>query len=173
MTKMTIAVGCDHGGAALKFELLQALKKWGWEVTDLGCFALSEGGARGLAYDEQTGTLSAAESADYPDYATRVAQEVKGGRAQLGLLICGSGVGMSIAANKVRGIRAALCHDPYSAAMTRAHNDANVLCMGGRVVGPELAKEVLRAFLAGAFEGGRHQRRVDKIGQIEDEQGEP
>lgn len=144
MTDKLIAVGCDHGGLALKRELLQELADLGWEVSDLGCTA--EDG-----------------SVDYPEYAAAVARHVTAARAPLGLLICGTGIGMSMAANKVLGVRAALCADAYSAEMTRRHNDANVLCLGGRVVGPELARAILRAFLGASFEGGRHQRRLDQF----------
>ena len=138
-----ILVGSDHGGFALKQELLQALTAWGWEVEDAGCFE--------------------AKPVDYPDVALTVARNVAEGKSPLGLLICGSGLGMCIAANKVAGIRAVLCHDTYSAAMSRAHNNANILCCGGRVVGPELAKAVLATFLETPFEGGRHQTRLNKI----------
>jgi ribose 5-phosphate isomerase B len=143
-------IASDHAGLELKRGLAQALGEWGWQAEDLGC--------RG------------AESVDYPDFALAVARRVKSEDPPLGLLVCGTGVGMSITANKVRGVRAALCHDSYSAVAARAHNNANVLCMGGRVVGPELAKEVLRAFLVTPFDGGRHQRRLDKIAKAEREE---
>ncbi len=139
-----IAVGCDHGGLPLKGELVAALAAWGWEVRDLGCHT--------------------ADSVDYPDFARAVTAAVTGGAAELGLLVCGTGIGMSMAANRAPGIRAALCGDVYSAAMTRRHNDANVLCLGARVVGPGLALAILEAFLGASFEGGRHQRRLDKMG---------
>ena len=163
-----IIVGSDHGGLQMKYELLQALRKWGWKTTDVGCGGLADQTATPLAFDQQTGTLTVEASVDYPDFAQRVAQAVAGGEYHLGLLVCGSGIGMSIAANKVRGVRAALCGDIYSAAMSRAHNDANVLCIGGRVVGPEMGREILKAFLEGSFAGGRHQRRVDKISALEE-----
>lgn len=139
----SIVVACDHAGLPLKEELLVALRERGIEVEDLG------------THD--------AASVDYPDYAHRASKLVAEGKHRLGVLICGSGVGMAIAANKHPGIRAVVCSEPYSAAMARRHNDANVLCMGARVVGPGLAMEILEAFLAQAFEGGRHSRRVDKL----------
>jgi ribose 5-phosphate isomerase B len=142
-----IVVGNDHGGLALKQELVEALGRWGWEVDDVGC--------------------ATTQSVDYPDFAATVAGKVAAGEAPFGLLLCGTGIGMCIAANKVPGIRAALCHETYSASMARAHNDANVLCLGGRVIGPELARAVLAQFLESSFEGGRHQRRLDKIARAE------
>lgn len=142
-----VAVGWDHGGAALKEAVLQAIRE------------------RGMVPLELSGEASAND--DYPDPAQRVAQAVAEGRAELGVLMCGTGIGVSIAANKVPGIRAALCHDVFSARMARAHNDANVLTLGGRVVGPGLAADVVRAFLDGRFEGGRHGRRLDKIAAME------
>jgi ribose 5-phosphate isomerase B len=145
--KPRVVVGCDHAGLELKRALTAALQSWGFEVGDLGCHDSS--------------------SVDYPDYALAVAQKVAGGSDPLGLLVCGTGIGMCIAANKVPGVRAALCHDPYSASAARGHNDANVLCLGGRVIGPELAKAVLKAFVEGKFEGGRHQGRLDKIAAAE------
>jgi ribose 5-phosphate isomerase B len=148
-----IAVGCDHGGLELKRELVATLADWGWTVEDLGCHT--------------------AESVDYPDFAASVTRMVVDREAELGLLICGTGIGMCMAANKVRGIRAALCSDTYSAEMARRHNDANVLCLGGRVLGPELARAILAAFLEGSFDGGRHQRRVDKITRMEAHTVEP
>jgi ribose 5-phosphate isomerase B len=141
-----MVLGCDHAGLELKQTLAATLRGWGFEVEDLGCNQL--------------------EAVDYPDFAADVARRVAGSR-DLGLLVCGTGIGMCIAANKVPGARAALCHDPYSAGAARAHNDANVLCMGGRVIGRELAKAVLRAFVDGEFEGGRHQLRLDKIAALE------
>jgi ribose 5-phosphate isomerase B len=146
MVGRRIVVGSDHAGLALKKELVLALAEWGYEPEDLGCHS--------------------AESADYPDFALAVARRVASS-TDLGLLVCGTGIGMSITANKVQGVRAALCHDTYSAGAARAHNNANVLCLGGRVIGPELAKAVVRSFLTTPFEGGRHQRRVDKIAKAE------
>ena len=139
----SVVVASDHAGLPLKRELVAALAEAGVRYEDLG------------THDEA--------STDYPDYAHRVAEAISSGRHPLGLLVCGSGVGMSMAANRHSGIRAVVCSEPYSAAMARRHNDANVLCMGARVVGPGLAREILEAFLAQAFEGGRHQRRVEKI----------
>lgn len=164
-----IIVGSDHGGLSMKYELLQALQNWGWKATDVGCGGLADNSSTSLAFDQQTGTLTVEGAVDYPDYAQRVAQALADGEFSLGLLLCGSGIGMSIAANKVRGVRAALCGDTYSAAMSRAHNDANVLCIGGRVVGPEMGREILKAFLEGTFAGGRHQRRVNKIIALENQ----
>jgi ribose 5-phosphate isomerase B len=142
-----VVLGSDHAGLALRAEAARVAREAGWEVEDLGPVS--------------------GESVDYPDFAARVAEAVASGRARLGILVCGTGIGMSIAANKVRGVRAAHCGTEYEARMARAHNDANVLCMGERVVGPGLAGAVVRAFLEQAFEGGRHQRRVDKISALE------
>jgi ribose 5-phosphate isomerase B len=147
MSDHSIIVGNDHAGLLLKKELVRALAEWGWEVEDVGC--------------------NSAESVDYPDFALLVARKVAQGKPGLGLLLCGSGIGMCIAANKVPGIRAALCQDSYSAGVSRAHNNANILCLGGRVVGIELAKSVLSVFLSTPYEGGRHQRRLDKIMKAE------
>ena len=141
-----VAVGWDHAGRALRDVVLQAVTEGGYQVLELG------GGDEGD---------------DYPDPARAVAEAVATGRAELGVLVCGTGIGVSIAANKVPGVRAALCHDAYTARLARAHNDANVLAMGARVLGPGVASDVVRAFLAGRFEGGRHARRVDKIVAME------
>ena len=138
----TLIVGSDHAGLDLKRELAVVAAELGYEVVDLGTHT--------------------SESTDYPDYAHEVAGAVARGEG-LGLLVCGTGVGMSMAANRHPGVRAALCGDVYSASMTRQHNDANVLCIGSRVVGPGLAAKILEAFLGASFEGGRHERRVDKI----------
>ena len=138
-----IALGCDHAGVQLKGAIAEFLTGRGIEVKDYGTF------------DEA--------SCDYPDYAQKVGEAVGGGEAECGILVCGTGVGISIAANKVEGVRAALCSDPFTARMSRAHNDANVLCLGARVVGTGLALDVVAAWLEANFEGGRHQRRVDKI----------
>lgn len=140
---MRIAIGCDHAGLPLKRALLPSLEARATQVRDVG------------THDEA--------SCDYPDYAHELARLVAEGEVDLGVLICGSGVGMSIAANRHAGVRAVVCSEPYSAAMARKHNDANVLCMGARVVGPGLAEGILEAFLSASFEGGRHARRVDKI----------
>lgn len=112
------------------------------------------------------GTFST-ESVDYPDYAVQVAKAVASGEYHRGILVCGTGIGMSIAANKVAGVRAALCAEPYSAALSRLHNDANVLCLGARVLGPGLAEEILRTWMTTEFSGDRHQRRVDKINSLD------
>ena len=140
---MRIAIGCDHAGLPLKRALLPSLEARATQVRDVG------------THDEA--------SCDYPDYAHELARLVAEGEVDLGVLICGSGVGMSIAANRHAGVRAVVCSEPYSAAMARKHNDANVLCMGARVVGPGLAEGILEAFLSASFEGGRHARRVGKI----------
>ncbi len=138
---MKLAIGSDHGGFALKQEVLQHLKDRGYEVTDVGCYDSS--------------------SCDYPVYSVKVCEAIKNGDAQLGILICGTGIGMSMAANKEPGIRAALCHDVFSAKATREHNDANVLCMGARVVGPGLALMIIDTFLDTDFSGDeRHLRRI-------------
>ncbi len=144
---MRVAIGADHAGYEAKERIGAWLVERGEEVRN-------------------EGTDSTA-SADYPDFAARVGRRVASGEADLGVLVCGSGIGMSIAANKVRGVRAAHCTDPYQARLAREHNDADVLCLGSRVTGPGLMEDVLRAFLAASFEGGRHARRVDKIVGLE------
>ncbi|GAB4201531.1 MAG: ribose 5-phosphate isomerase B [Sandaracinaceae bacterium] len=141
---MKVALGCDHAGYPLKADVLDAVRAAGHEVVDLG-------------------TSSATESVDYPDFAHAVARAILAGDVSLGVLVCGSGVGMSIAANRHPGVRAVVCSEPYSARMARLHNDANVLCFGARVVGPGVARGLVEAFLAAEFEGGRHARRVAKI----------
>lgn len=143
MSKTVIALASDHGGFALKAELAEWLKTRGETVLDLG--------------------PDSADSVDYPDYADRMAEAIRAGKAGLGVLICGSGIGISIAANRHRWIRAALCHDVTTARLCRAHNDANVLALGARIIGGEVAKDCLAAFLETSFEGGRHVRRVDKM----------
>jgi len=140
---MRIAIASDHAGLAMKTELVAALNELQHEVEDLG----TRDGA----------------SVDYPDYAAKVAEAVTSKRVQLGVLICGTGIGMSISANKVHGIRAALCHTEFEARMSRLHNDANVLCLGQRVTGLGVARGILEAFLAASFEGGRHAQRVAKM----------
>ncbi len=142
-----LIVGSDHAGLTLRAEVVRVAKGAGFEVEDVGPFS--------------------AESVDYPEYARRVAEAVAEGRARLGVLVCGTGIGMSIAANKVKGVRAAHCTTEFEARMARAHNDANVLCLGERVIGVGLGGAVVKAFLEAAFEGGRHQRRVDLIGRLE------
>ncbi|HEY3346164.1 MAG TPA: ribose 5-phosphate isomerase B [Nitrospirota bacterium] len=144
---MRVAVGCDHGGLALKDVLCGVLKSAGVEVLDMG-----------------TGNE---DSVDYPDFAAKVARSVTSGDADRGLAICGTGIGMSIALNKYPGVRAALCHDSFTARLSRQHNDANILVLGGRVLGQEVAADMVKQWLATPFEGGRHQKRLDKITQIE------
>lgn len=147
---MKIALGNDHAGTGLKFIVKEHLEKQGYEVINLGT-------------DDTA-------SVDYPDYAKKVASAVKSGEAELGILICGTGVGMSIAANKFRGIRASLCGDCFSAEMTRRHNDSNILCLGARVTGSDLALRIVDIYLKTPFEGGRHSARVAKIKEIENEE---
>jgi len=138
-----IAIGNDHGGLNFKGEVLDLLRELGHEVEDFGC--------------------NSPDSVDYPDYADLVCHAILDGRCQRGILICGSGIGMSMAANRRQGIRAALCQEQFTARMSREHNNANVLCLGARVVGPSLAVEIVRTWLATEFEGGRHQRRIEKF----------
>jgi ribose 5-phosphate isomerase B len=142
-----IAIGCDHAGFDYKARVVQELASLGHEVIDLG--------------------TNSTASVDYPDFGLAVGRAVAEGRADKGVLICGTGIGISIAANKVKGIRCALCHDHFTAQATRQHNDANVVALGSRVVGIEVALDVIRTFLSTAFEGGRHQARIDKIAAIE------
>ena len=145
---MRVAVGADHAGYPLKEELAALLRRQGHEVVDLGA--------------------TSAEPSDYPDFADAVAQAVVGGRAERGVLVCGSGVGASVVANKVPGIRAAICHDAYSAHQGVEHDDMNVLVLGGRIIGPALAHELVRGFLAATFSGEeRHARRLAKLRAIE------
>lgn len=144
---MRVAIGSDHGGLDLKETVISVLRELQVEVEDLGTYSK--------------------ESCDYPDYAQKVAEGVASGTFEKGVLICGTGIGMSIAANKVSGIRAALCNEVYSAQMARAHNDANVLCMGARVVGSGVAAEIVKAFFTTGHEGGRHAGRVAKIRLLE------
>jgi ribose 5-phosphate isomerase B len=148
---MKIAIACDHAGLSLKREVKDALGKLGHVVEDLGT---------------NDGT-----SVDYPDFAAAVARAVRDGRVERGVLICGTGVGMSITANKFAGVRAALCTCEFTARMSRAHNDANVLCLGERVTGPGVARAIAGVFVSTAFEGGRHERRVGKIRDMESEAG--
>ncbi len=140
---MKIAVGCDHGGVDLKMAVVKVLQKWGHEVLDFG--------------------TNDHESVDYPVYGRRVAEAVVAGEADRGIVICGTGIGISIAANKVKGARCALCHDEFTARLTRQHNDANIMAMGGRVIGEGLALSMVKVFLETEFEGGRHQRRIDQL----------
>ncbi|WNB92298.1 ribose 5-phosphate isomerase B [Bacillus sp. NEB1478] len=144
---MKVAIGSDHAGVELRKEIIAMIEELGMEVEDVGC--------------------ECSTSVDYPDYAIPVAEKVANGEADRGILICGTGIGMSIAANKVKGIRCALVHDLFSAKATRQHNDSNVLAMGERVIGPGLALEIAKVWLTTEYEGGRHGRRVDKISQYE------
>ena len=145
---LTIAIGSDHAGYCLKQELLGELEGLGYRVRDFGAFSM--------------------ESVDYPDIAREVAEAIASGEYDRGILVCGTGVGMTITANKVRGIRAAACSEPYSAMMARAHNNANVIGVGSRVVGLGLAVEIAKAFIETAFESGsRHERRVEKMMTVE------
>ena len=146
---MKIAIAADHGGFELKDSMVEYIKSLGNEVMDLG--------------------TNSADSVDYPDYAKKVCEEIQQGNSDLGILICGTGIGVSLAANKFEGIRAACVSDVYSAKMSRNHNNANVLCIGARVIGDEVAKLIIKTFLENEFEAGRHQRRVDKIMAIEKE----
>ena len=142
-----IAFGCDHVGIILKDDILAHLRQRGIDVVDKGAWST--------------------ERTDYPRYASAVAQAIAAGEVDGGILICGTGVGISIAANKHPGIRAVVCSEPYSAQLSRQHNDTNILAFGARVIGLELAKMIVDAWLAAEFEGGRHQGRVDAIGTIE------
>ena len=141
---MRVAIAADHAGFELKRDLAGHIAQQGHDVTDLGTHSTAQ--------------------VDYPDMAEAVATAVRNGQADRGLLVCGSGAGVSVAASKFPGIRAAVCHDTTSARLARQHNDANVLALGARLVGSEVAKDCLRTFLATAFEGGRHARRVAKLG---------
>jgi len=141
-----IAIGCDHAGVEMKKAVIAALEEKGFEFRDLG----TDG-----------------EPCDYPVIAEKVCNEVLSGGCERGILICGTGIGMSIAANKIKGIRAALCSDSFSTKFTRLHNDSNIMCMGARVLGNGLACELAEIFLTTGFEGGRHQRRVDLITALE------
>jgi RpiB/LacA/LacB family sugar-phosphate isomerase len=145
---MKIAVAADHGGFSLKAPIIAMLRAEGHEVADLGTHST--------------------EPVDYPDYAEAVGRAVQSGHAERGIIICGSGVGACVAANKLRGIRAGLCHDTYSAHQSVEHDDANVLCLGARIIGVELALEVVRAFAGAQFSGeARHRRRLDKVLALE------
>ena len=143
---MKIAIGCDHGGYLLKQDILIWLEEHDYEFEDFGCYNT--------------------ESVDYPVYAEKVARAVAAGECDRGIVICTTGIGVSMAANKVGGIRCALCGDSYSAEMTRRHNNANVLAMGAGIIGPNMAKKITETFLTTEFEGGRHDRRVDLLDHI-------
>ncbi|WP_017725986.1 ribose 5-phosphate isomerase B [Halalkalibacterium ligniniphilum] len=140
---MKVAIGADHGGVKIKEEIKALMDEHGIQYEDFGC-------------DCHT-------SVDYPDYAIPVAEKVASGEFDRGILVCGTGIGMSIAANKVKGIRCALVHDTFSAKATRQHNDSNILAMGERVIGPGLAREIAKTWLETEYEGGRHARRIEKI----------
>ncbi len=144
---MKVALACDHGGFRLKEVIKTYLEELNIEYVDYGTFS--------------------EESVDYPDFAYKAAKAVAAGEVDRGVFICGTGIGISIAANKVRGIRAALCYNIFAAEMSRRHNNANVLCLGGRVLGDELAKAIVKVWLETPFDGGRHERRVKKIAEIE------
>lgn len=144
---MKIAMGNDHSAVDLKKEMKEFVESKGHEVIDLG--------------------TNSTDSCDYPVYGEKVGRAVASGEADLGIVICGTGVGISLAANKVKGIRACVCSEPYTAKLSRMHNNSNVLAFGARVVGSELAKMITEEWLAAEYEGGRHQRRVDMLSEIE------
>ena len=144
---MKIAIGCDHGGFHLKEAIKAHLQEKNIEVEDFGAY----------------GT----ESVNYPSYASKVAESVASKNSDLGILCCGTGIGMSIAANKIKGIRAACVSDTFSAKATREHNDSNVLCLGERVLGPGLALDIVDTWLGSSFQGGRHQTRIDQVTELE------
>ena len=144
---MTIAIGCDHAGVELKNEILSLLDNLQIEHVDYG--------------------TNRSESVDYPDFGEKVSEAVSSGKIEKGILICGTGIGMSIVANKFPGVRASLCNELFTAKMSRLHNNANILVIGGRVVGKDLAKEIVKTWVATPFEGGRHARRLEKISLME------
>ncbi len=145
MDRPIVAVASDHAGYALKELLAACLRAWGHEVLDLGT-------------DGET-------SVDYPDFGNALGEAIEAGRASVGVAVCGTGIGISIAVNRHKGVRAAVCHDVTSARLSREHNDANVLALGSRLIGRQVAEDSLKAFLETAFAGGRHARRVAKLGQ--------
>lgn len=145
---MTIAIGCDHAGVELKKEILSVLQELQIECVDYG--------------------TDTPESVDYPDFGEKVSEAVSSGKIEKGILICGTGIGMSIVANKFPDVRASLCNELFTAKMSRLHNNANVLVLGGRIVGKDLAKEIVRTWVSTPFEGERHNRRLKKITLIED-----
>ena len=147
---MKVFIGCDHAALEMKAALIEYINSLGFEAVDKGTYT--------------------PDSVNYPEYAKKVALAVKDDKDSLGVLICGTGIGMSLAANKVKGIRAAAVSEVYSAKLTRQHNDSHIVCMGARVIGVETAKMIVDAFLGTDFEGERHQRRVDMIAEIENEQ---
>ena len=144
---MTIAIGCDHAGIELKKEILSLLQELHLECIDYG--------------------TDGPQSVDYPDFGEKVSAAVSAGKIEKGILICGTGIGMSIVANKFPGVRASLCNELFTAKMSRLHNDANILVLGGRIVGKDLAKEIVKTWVSTPFEGERHRRRLDKISHIE------
>lgn len=146
--KKTVVIGCDHGGYELKLPILAYLNEEGYRVIDVGC--------------------DSTDSVDYPLYADKLCKVIANKDADIGILICGTGIGMSIAANKHAGIRAACCENTFSARMTRAHNDANVLCLGARVIGPGLAVDMVELFLNTDFLGGRHEKRVAMLNALDE-----
>ena len=143
MSEKRIIIGCDHGGLNLKNKVVEHLKEIGYEVEDVGTYT--------------------SDSVDYPIYAKKVALAVADGKYEKGIIICGTGIGVSIVANKVKGIRASLCGDTFSAKATRQHNNSNILCMGERVIGAGLALDIVDIWLTTEYEGGRHQRRIDMM----------
>ena len=143
MSEKRIIIGCDHGGLNLKNKVIEHLKEVGYEVEDVGTYTT--------------------ESVDYPIYAKKVAHAVADGKYEKGIIICGTGIGVSIVANKVKGIRASLCGDTFSAKATRQHNNSNMLCMGERVIGVGLALDIVDIWLTTEYEGGRHQKRIDMM----------
>ncbi len=143
MSEKRIIIGCDHGGLNLKNKVVDHLKEIGYEVEDVGTYT--------------------PDSVDYPIYAKKVAHAVADGKYEKGIIICGTGIGVSIVANKVKGIRASLCGDTFSAKATRQHNNSNILCMGERVIGAGLALDIVDTWLTTEYEGGRHQRRIDMM----------
>jgi ribose 5-phosphate isomerase B len=145
MSKPTVALAADHAGFELKNLLRDELKSQGYDILDLG--------------------TNSPDSVDYPDFGRQLGETIASGKARYGVAVCGSGIGISIAANRIPGCRAALCTDSLMARLSRQHNDANVLALGARLIGPDTAKDCLKAFLATDFEGGRHERRVAKLGQ--------
>ncbi len=149
MTK--VAVGCDHGGFVLKDRVVKTLEALGAEIVDFGC------------YDDS--------SVDYPVYGEKVARAVASGECNVGVIMCGTGIGISIAANKVKGIRAAVVTNPYMAKLTKNHNNANIIALGGRVISGDEAEDIVRAWYTAEYEGGRHQRRLDMIAKIEEDRG--
>ena len=145
---MKVAIGNDHGGYVLRETVFEFLKERGYEYIDFGT-------------DKE-------ESVDYPEYGKKVAKAVASKQADVGILICGTGIGIGISANKVKGIRCAIVHNAFTAEMTKRHNNANVIAFGGRVIDKETTKEILKAYFDAEYEGGRHQLRIDKIAEIED-----